>query len=106
MSGLRQAYELIKDENRWTQGASGRDQYNRFVGSLDPAAVKWCAAGAVTKCFATIHGDRLNRIAKELFPQYAELDGYDAILRVNDEQGHEAILSVFEKAIVEIEGSL
>ena len=107
MSNLRDAYELIKDESRWTRGAFARDARGESVRPLHSTATSWCAAGAIIKATGrgvawvdNAEGLVLQRVARKMFPEFI------AYTELNDELGHEAILQVFEKAIVEEEGSL
>ncbi len=107
MSALRDAYELIKDEDRWTQGMIARDAHGDQVLPWAPEAVRWCASGAVLSfpCSFT-ETDALVEAANALFPQFRLPKDFHNVVEVNDMLGHAAILQVFEKAIVELEGSL
>jgi hypothetical protein len=101
---IRQAYELIKDRNQWTQNASARDRWSRKTapgpvcwGGREP--VKWCAFGALNRFGVYQDTMRyLNTIAREMFD--------NNLVWVNDNIGHEAVVQVFEKAITNLEGGL
>ena len=107
MSALRDAYELIKDEERWCQGHMAENRLGDPVAYDAFNAVRWCASGAVAKAFDG-SGDTtmpLERAAAELFPEITKY-GFNKVVCVNDRFGHEAVMQVFEKAIVQEEGSL
>lgn len=113
MTIIREAYETIKDPSRWTRGASARDKYGDAVMVHNPGAVKFCATGALDYR-SWLHGtfDRTDaEIEKdqELIGQLCDMS-YDLfetdIVSVNDRLGHEAIVQLYEKALIELEGSL
>jgi len=101
MSALREAYELIKDPADWCQGTLAQL-------SADGSRMQRCAVGALSAAMAT-EEDRavLVEVAASLFPEQAyRIFPPDVIWQVNDNVGHEAVMQMFEKAIVETEGSL
>ena len=97
MSKLQEAYDLIKDENRWCKGSLARDADGCSVSYNDENATRWCAYGALLKVYendqvglcAVIK--RLDIVAFKYFDTYASF--------VNDIKGHKAILKVYEYAI-------
>ena len=113
-SALRQAYELIRDEEHWCQGLMAADAEGWSTMAADdpgwPRAVKWCASGAVVRCQVTApECDALVRAAKTLFPEVRDVligSSFGPVVAVNDTLGHAAVLQCFEKALVEVEGSL
>lgn len=108
-SALRQAYELIRDEKHWCRGYMAVDS-NGFQTDYDrDDAAKWCASGAVTRCNCSDEEvAAVARAAKALFPKASHLisGSFGAVVAINDQLGHEAIMQCFEKALVEMEGSL
>jgi len=101
VSALRDAYELIRDESRWTRGATARLANGERTLPGDDRAVKWCAIGALMSCGVdALLFSRIDDLAVELFP------GSVHIADVNDNLGHAAIVQVLEKALVEMEGGL
>lgn len=103
---LREAYELIRDESRWCQRAQAVNADGWPVPPRRPEAVRWCASGALIR--AHISGDEqmaLWRATDALFPEVG-VGISPAIVAVNDTLGHAAVMQIFEKALVEVEGSL
>jgi hypothetical protein len=43
------AYGLLSDRKRWTTGVLARDKEGDQVGACSPAAVCWCAEGAIER---------------------------------------------------------
>jgi len=104
VSALRDAYELIKDPERWTRGCFARTEAGTAVVPWDRTAAAWCAHGALLRV-ACEDATPVVDAARTLFP--ADMaDDVLPLVRINDELGHEAVMQVFEKAIVEEEGSL
>jgi hypothetical protein len=104
VSELRDAYELIRDPERWTTGSLARDANDVPVSALSACAVKWCVNGALVRCGATIQHRLLDWVVGQLFPGEARYS--DCIMFANDQLGHEAVMQIFEKALVETEGGL
>lgn len=98
VSKLRDAYELIKDKSRWTKGHSAVDENGDLT--LVKQAVRWCAVGALSYYEAGVEDNVLIDVLA------AKMFHLRDIIQVNDELGHEAVMQVFEKAIIEREGSL
>lgn len=104
---LRQARELISDPERWCTDAYA--EMPSLTGGLGEAcnptyseACKWCAAGAVGK--VTDDDDPLFNTAwrsSSLYPlEQAAQDLYGRhIEEVNDVLGHEAVMTMFDRAI-------
>lgn len=105
-SVLRNAYELIRDPDRWCTHAMARDNLGQSVAARDPDAVRWCAFGALGKCgktkwTSTIRDcEVVDRIVAELY------GSSHSITSVNDNLGHAATVAVFEKALASTEGGL
>lgn len=105
-SVLRDAYELIKDPDRWCTRAMAVDKRGDSVAVNDRDAVRWCAFGALKKYSPTKWASAapaphsLDRIVAELYgPSHT-------IISVNDNLGHAATVAVFEKALADTEGGL
>lgn len=52
---LRKAADLIEPEGCWTQGAYAKTARGRGIGPCEPAAVCWCAEGAITASGGNLH---------------------------------------------------
>lgn len=101
---LKAARELISDPDRWTTKASARDAEGRHVHACDPDAVSWCALGAIVRSVGTrddLHdNDYASNAAIRLSNALTRDDS--RVATVNDEQGHAAILALFDKAIANV----
>ena len=87
------AREILSDPARWTVEASARDDEGWSVSPLDKSAVCWCAIGAVSKVSAN-NDPAFHQAVNALY----DVTGRP-IWHVNDEDGREAVLDVFNKAI-------
>lgn len=107
---LREAYELIKDEERWCQGQMAKTADGFGTDPHSPSAARWCALGALGKKGVTDEEQMvLARVTSALFPEMLASTAPGPLahlVRVNDNLGHDAVTQAFEKAIVEVEGSL
>lgn len=45
------AHELLSKESKWTKIVAARNKQNKVVSSTSKDAVKWCALGALAKCY-------------------------------------------------------
>jgi hypothetical protein len=93
---VRNAINLISDENKWTMGWLARNADGCHVFSLSPSACKWCAAGALLKVGATIKF--IEEIDKFLFKTES-----NSIGEINDFKGREKVISVLENYINSLE---
>ncbi len=105
---LRQARELIADKSRWTQNAAARDASGIYTSPRNESAVCWCAQGAIlNKCdwdsrFQPI--DLLDNACIALFDGLA-VEVNDGLKVRGDAASHAAILSAFDRAIVDAEAA-
>ena len=108
-SAMHQAYELLLDPDRWCQGSMAMNDRGSFENPFSEDAVKWCASGASAITKMSREEDlALVAAAKALFPSVARVvsGSFGPVVAVNDVLGHEALMQCFEKALVEMEGSL
>ena len=94
---LKKAKGRIWYKKNWTTGICARDSDNASVHSKDPNAICWCAYGAIV--WATANYPQLDEVVayiEEIVPIVKENSG---IVAINDKQGHEAIIRVFNQAI-------
>jgi hypothetical protein len=98
---LRDAYELIRNEDDWCRWVM--NDVNPKTGGT-----QYCASGAVAVSSCSIEENAaLVKSALALFPDVPHEKGaFAPVVAVNDLLGHEAVIQVFEKALVEREGSL
>lgn len=99
---LREARELIRDPSHWTtDAAAARLPNGEKTHAKDPQACCWSAMGALTKAgYLDLEGPNELYIAMHLLYEGA---GHTSIRRLNDEQGHAAVLVAFDNAIAEAE---
>lgn len=98
MSAAKQALidarDLIADPERWTKHTFARDAKGKEVDPKSPDATCFCGLGALIK---VVNGDlaafKWARVA------LADADIEHTVSMVNDFQGHDAVLSLFDKAI-------
>ena len=83
---LRAARALIEDPEQWCQGAFARDKAGNHTFSSASDAVQWCALGACTK--VGVDGYLLQRVS-----------GQSTAEDINDHDGHEAVMLLFDRAI-------
>jgi hypothetical protein len=84
------------------------NRIGNLYGTGDHTPARWCASGALAKFdVSPDEAVQLNQLARSLFPDSVRATGtVGSLVWVNDELGHEAVMQVFEKALVELEGSL
>lgn len=95
---LLEAYELIGDPTHWCQGVYARNAEGKSVRENAADATQWCAVGALARCRL---GESPVFTALRLLEQCAA-HAYDcgSVTYVNDVKGHDAVLRVFELAII------
>ncbi|MCC7368778.1 MAG: hypothetical protein IT306_10170 [Chloroflexi bacterium] len=96
---LLRARALIADRRRWTRDVTARDRHYRPVSATEPAAIQWCALGALLRVAddpaAFVRAvNLLEMAAAALFKR--------SVRWVNDRPGrtaHADLLAVFDHAI-------
>jgi hypothetical protein len=90
---LTDAQELIRDRDRWTQGASARDANGNPVGAQNERACCWCGSGAIVRS-----GGGEPYVNGSLRADILDLlRGEPGIVHTNDEKGHGAVLALFDR---------
>ncbi len=105
---LRGARMLVANPNTWTKCASARSACGIPLCQVDdPLACRWCARGAIIRS-----AYRLGLLLRDSYPLFAALGRISyrihcrtSIVRVNDEMGRLAALSVIDAAIAELEAT-
>ncbi len=93
------ARDLITNPTKWTKGELARDEDGYVVHTEDPAAVCFCAYGAIEHCAGpkySYHGT----IAKGALIASANALYRSTPISVNDDLGHGAALKMFDHAIL------
>ena len=91
---LRRARAKIAKVETWTTRAFARTAEGLPTAATDPKAHQWCALGALTAVHGGVHAGVafLHAARDAIYPgQY--------INAINDETGHEAVLSLYNRAI-------
>ena len=109
---LRRARARIADPEHWCQGQEALDADMQPVGPNDPAAVYWCALGALRAEFALVDREKFEQdgsgeldLLNEYAADYAEsvdadyATGRPCLTEVNDLGSHTAVLAVYDAAI-------
>jgi hypothetical protein len=104
---LTQIRDLIQDPAHWTQHAHARNKDGQQVYPTESNACRWCLDGALGKAAKVQineEGDwRTNpdyEQANALLMQSAQkLFGKFSYVEVNDEEGHQAVMQLLDKAM-------
>jgi len=90
------AWQLIENPKAWTKRADARDKWSHRISPENPRACKWCARGALVKCY-TEPSDYRAAIAK-----LGNVHIYASTTDWNDEpcRTHAQVLAAMKKADV------
>jgi hypothetical protein len=91
---LEGARNLIANPDHWVQGAYATDQHGNSV--LSHGAVRFCAVGALKRAAANVWAPTGVTWEARLMLDRVAADGPEF---VNDYQGHEAVLAMYDRAI-------
>lgn len=93
---LVQAKELISTEEKWTQGAYGRQADGTLISFTDPRACRFCTMGALFRASAEdMDGfDGANRALSQAIGTRSI-----GIVAFNDSHTHAEVMAMFDKAI-------
>lgn len=84
--------KLLSDPRRWTIGTDARQADKTPTDANDPAAVCWCLAGAVRKCYPDTYHSIYVLIVRHLVSQRLGTS-----IRVhNDRCSHEQVVALTE----------
>lgn len=97
---LKKARDLIANKKRWCQGSLCKTKDDTWTWNVKgKEAAKWCALGAITKY--SCDGSSVRNLAFESLRKFSP-----NISKVNDKDGHKAILELFSKGIKNLKESL
>jgi hypothetical protein len=93
---LRAARKLIEDPEHWTTAALARDANGKEVPPDAGEAVRWCAYGA---CVVVSRSGLLMDLSQRALEKAASASGGGGVEAVNDNDGHAAVLELYDTAI-------
>jgi hypothetical protein len=94
------AQALIKDPRNWTARYRARTRFGMVCGVYSPRAARFCAYGALQRAARYVMGSRKesNRLADAIHAyQQTHVIRGQTVMRINDQRGHGAALSVLER---------
>jgi hypothetical protein len=96
------ALQLIVQQKNWTRGTIARSAGGVPCALLDPAAVRFCAVGALNRAAMQLTGKEAHSLARDAEIHVLKANGLaDAWLpEINDIEGHARIIALFERALV------
>jgi hypothetical protein len=98
---IERAKELIQDERHWCREYLAINDYGLAADPTSERALRRCALGALLA--AAYHFTNNRTSARHLaFNALRPLCGGNTVARVNDHQGHAAVLALFEEAIAKL----
>lgn len=95
---IKEARTLIAHEKNWCRRQMAYDQDGGAVGATDSKAAKFCAYGGLIAAAhqMTRDGDRAYELASRAVSYFG---GSSALIEVNDNEGHPAVLALFDRVI-------
>jgi len=112
---LQSMRETLASPSAWTKGHLARDENGEPIAPLSPAAVCWCATGALAKALDTqgypydgYHADEARDVYKAILDEHYDLTDdvrgsqglEDKVVGINDgEWGHDHLLTLIDRAI-------
>lgn len=99
VSVLRAAKQIISDPSRWTCGEYARTSRGKCIGVECDAAVSFCSIGALASALGSDVDAAENSAAYKLLHRVATEESYWSVASLNDQGGHAAAMSMFDRAI-------
>ena len=98
---IARALEIVSDEEHWTRASVARTADGRQCACFDPRAARFCAIGALNRAARELLGVAgvEPAYAAEAFVLAANGRHHDSLSRINDTDGHEVIVAMFEVAL-------
>ena len=95
---VERARAFIEDKRHWCPGDLGRDAFGNSVSPIDSCAEQRCALGALVAAAFEFTGD--SHLAYHLATtSMRPLVGATSLAHINDEEGHAAVVALFDIAI-------
>ena len=98
---VARALEIISDEEHWTRASVARTADGTQCACFDPRAARFCAIGALNRAARELVGavEVEHGYVAERFVLAANGRHHDSLSRINDTDGHEVIVAMFEVAL-------
>jgi hypothetical protein len=99
---IERALEIISDESKWTRGAMARNKLGHSCSAWDHEAVRFCAIGAIYRAAFDMLGETLDSAVVEITEAcIVAANGleHSSIPSVNDHEGRDAVVAMFQKAL-------
>ena len=95
------ALHLIAEEERWTRCSMARNRKGDPCSVWDPAAVRFCAVGALWRAAFELTGslDVFPVVERTALQVVASNRRADSLQTLNDIEGHAAVLQMFRNAL-------
>jgi hypothetical protein len=95
------ALHLIADKKRWTRCSMARTSEGNPCSVWDPAAVSFCAVGAMWRAAFELTGDLdvFPMVERTALQVIASNGRADALQTLNDVEGHAAVVQMFRTAL-------
>ncbi len=94
------ALHILSDEEHWTRCSMARNLAGDPCSVWDPAAVRFCALGAMWRAAYELTGTLKVSLVEDTAKQVIESNGrVDALQTFNDIEGHAAVVQMLQTAL-------
>jgi hypothetical protein len=93
---IEDAIKIVGDPHHWTKGTLARDSHGHQCAIYDPAAVRFCAIGALYFC--SRHREAGELIVNNILHVIEAQESF-RLCDLNDRLGRQAALNAFEKTV-------
>jgi hypothetical protein len=96
------ALHILSEEEHWTRCSMARNSAGDPCSVWDPAAVRFCAIGAMWRAAYEVTGDlEILPLVEDTAKQVVASNGrVDPLQTLNDLEGHAAVVQMFKNALV------
>jgi hypothetical protein len=98
---IEEALHLIAEEEHWTRCSMARNSEGDPCSVWDPAAVRFCAVGALWRAANELMGDlEPFELVETIAKRVVEINGRtDCLQTRNDLEGHSSVVQMFRTAL-------
>jgi hypothetical protein len=93
---IEDAMKIVSDSHHWTKGTVARDSRGNQCAIYDPAAVRFCAIGAL---YLSSRRRGAGESAAKNIQHMIEAQNRCRLVYLNDRVGRQAVIKVFEKTL-------